>query len=82
MPEWRVYSRAGCCLCEQLIEELAQMLDPALLGSVQVVDVGSDPALERKYGARIPVLMADDEFVCSYHLDRERVQRLLAPREA
>jgi hypothetical protein len=76
MPQWRVYSRAGCCLCEQMIEELAAMLGPAA-AHAELVDISGDTTLERKYGARIPVLMADGEFVCAYRLDRERVAQLL-----
>ena len=76
MPEWRVYSRAGCCLCEQMLEELAQVLGPAA-AHVQVVDISSDPQLELKYGSRIPVLMADEELLCAYRLDRQRLQCLL-----
>jgi hypothetical protein len=76
-PLWRVYSRPDCCLCEQMIEELAALLGPAA-ESAEVVDISGDATLERKYGARVPVLMADGEFVCAYRLDRERVQQLLA----
>jgi acyl-CoA synthetase (NDP forming) len=76
VPQWRVYSRVGCCLCEQLIEELAAMLGPAAVHA-EVVDISADATLERKYGARIPVLLADGEFVCAYRLDRDRVARLL-----
>jgi hypothetical protein len=32
------------------------------------------PELERRYGERIPVLMADGEFVCAYRLDAGRVR--------
>ena len=39
-----------------------------------MVDIDQDPALARKYGHRIPVLLADGEFVCDYRLDRERVR--------
>ena len=77
MPQWTVYSRADCSLCEHLIEELAELLGPAAAATVQVVDIEGDPELERKYGARIPVLLADGEFVCAYRLDRERVGALL-----
>jgi hypothetical protein len=38
------------------------------------VDISGDAQLERKYGSRIPVLMADDELVCAYRLDRQRLQ--------
>ena len=73
MPEWTVYSRPGCGLCEQMLEELASVLPPAEAARVQVVDIDTDPELTRKYGTRIPVLLADGEFVCAYRLDRQRV---------
>jgi hypothetical protein len=76
MPQWTVYSRADCSLCEQLLEELAELLGPAA-AAVQVVDIEGDPELERKYGTRIPVLLADGEFVCAYRLDGERVRAYL-----
>ncbi len=72
MPVWTVYSRADCSLCERMLEELAELLGPAT--AVQVVDIEGQPELERRYGTRIPVLTADDEFVCAYRLDCERVR--------
>jgi hypothetical protein len=77
MPRWTVYSRADCSLCERLLEELAELLGPEAAASVQVVDIEGQPELERRYGARIPVLMADDEFVCAYRLDEGRVKSLV-----
>ena len=76
MPRWTVYSRADCSLCERLLEELAELLGPEAAAAVQVVDIEGQPELERRYGSRIPVLMADDEFVCAYRLDVERVKAL------
>ena len=78
MPQWTVYSRADCSLCERLLEELAELLGPAAAAAVQIVDIEGDPELERKYGTRIPVLLADGEFVCAYRLDAERVQAYLS----
>jgi glutaredoxin-like protein DUF836 len=77
MPQWTVYSRAECSLCERLLEELAELLGPAAGATVQVVDIEGDPELERKYGTRIPVLLADGEFVCAYRLDLDRVRACL-----
>jgi hypothetical protein len=77
MPVWTVYSRADCSLCERLLEELAELLGPQAAAEVQVVDIDGQPELERRYGARIPVLTADDEFVCAYRLDAQRVRALL-----
>lgn len=77
MTSWTVLSRAECSLCEQLLMELAGELSPAEAAQVSVVDVDGDPELVRKYGHRVPVLLADGDFVCDYRLDRERV-RLIA----
>jgi glutaredoxin-like protein DUF836 len=77
MIQWTVYSRADCSLCEHLLEELAELLGPAAAATVQVVDIEGDPELERKYRTRIPVLLADGEFVCAYRLDVERVRGYL-----
>ena len=77
MPQWTVYSRTDCSLCEHLLEELAELLGPAVAAAVQVVDIAGDPELEGKFGTRIPVLLADGEFVCAYRLDVERVRAYL-----
>jgi hypothetical protein len=73
MPDWLVYSRRDCGLCEEMLHELAELLGPDV-EKVQVVDISGDPTLERKYGMRIPVLTADGDFVCDYRLDRDRVR--------
>jgi thioredoxin reductase (NADPH) len=77
MTTWTVLSRAECSLCEQLLTELAEELSPAEAARVSVVDVDADPELVRKYGHRVPVLLADGEFVCDYRLDRARVQQIV-----
>lgn len=79
MPQWTVYSRPECSLCDQLIEDLAHLLGPAESARVRIVDIAQDPELERKYTLRIPVLAADGDFVCAYRLDAERVRDLLGP---
>jgi Glutaredoxin-like domain (DUF836) len=73
MPHWTVYSRPECSLCEELLGELVEILGPTAATSVSVIDISGDAELERRYGSRIPVLLADDEFVCAYRLDRARV---------
>jgi hypothetical protein len=52
-PPLRLYTRAGCCLCEGL-EERLRALDPP--PSLELVDVDGDPALQGRYGLRVPVL--------------------------
>jgi hypothetical protein len=77
MTQWTVYSRAECSLCEHMLDELAELLGPEAAAAVHVVDIEGQPELERKYGTRIPVLLADGEFVCAYRLDAERVRALV-----
>jgi hypothetical protein len=48
-----LFTRAGCCLCEGL-EERLRALSPPL--SLRSVDVDGDPALQARYGMRVPVL--------------------------
>lgn len=75
--QWTLYSRPDCGLCDELLAELVQLLPPQHVQRIRIVDISQDPALERKYAIRIPVLMADDEFVCAYRLDVQRVQAYL-----
>ena len=77
MPRWIVYSRADCSLCDQLLTELADLLGPAAAGEVIVLDVDNDVVTREKYAQRVPVLLADGDFVCAYRLDRQRVEALL-----
>lgn len=74
MTQWTVYSRYECSLCEQMLLDLQELLGAQAMTHVLVVDITQDPDLERKYGSRIPVLMADGEFVCAYRLDAVRAR--------
>jgi Glutaredoxin-like domain (DUF836) len=80
MTRWIVYARPECSLCEELVAELASLIGPGRADTVNVVDITGDPELERRYGQRVPVLLADGEFVCAYRLDPERVRALVLTR--
>jgi hypothetical protein len=72
-PKLTLYSRPECHLCEALLADLEPLLPAG--ASVEVVDVDSAVALERRYGLRIPVLVAGEVELSSYPLDSERVRR-------
>jgi predicted thioredoxin/glutaredoxin len=74
MTEWTLLTRHGCTLCEEFIEELAAVLGATEAARVRVVDIDPDPELSRKYGTRIPVLLADGDFVCQYRVDHDRLR--------
>jgi len=71
-----VYSREGCHLCEQLIEELLPLIRGKLDVSVQ--DIDSRPEWQVEYGTRIPVVEWNGEFVCQYTLDEPAIRRIVA----
>jgi hypothetical protein len=73
VPHWTVYVRAECGLCEQMLSQLGELLGVDS-SNASVIDIDSDPALEARYGRRVPVLLADGEFVCAYQLDEGRVR--------
>ena len=64
-----VYSRRGCHLCEDLIEELQQFLGGA--AEFEVRDVDTRAEWRAEYGTRVPVIEYDGRIICQYHLDRE-----------
>ncbi len=77
MTEFILYGRPDCHLCEAMAAALAAIL-PAGSYRLRTVDVDSDPETERRYGARIPVLVLDGEEVCHYVLDPAQLARHLA----
>ena len=70
-----VYSRRGCHLCEQLIEELLPLLRGRAELSVRDIDSRED--WRAAYATRIPVVEYDGKVICQYHLDREALTSIL-----
>jgi glutaredoxin-like protein DUF836 len=51
------------------------------LPPIDVVDVDSDPTLQRRHGFDVPVLLLDGTVVCKHRLDADELKRLLrSPR--
>jgi hypothetical protein len=70
-------TRPECGLCEEMLAELRALSLRVALPHLRVIDVDSDPELQRRYGLKIPVLLLDSVPVCSHRLDAEELQRLL-----
>ena len=79
MPEFVVYSRRGCHLCEEMLEQL----EPLCRGraTLLVKDVDAKPDWADAYGLYVPVLVVDGTEVCRYQLDRPAVLQLLATHQ-
>jgi hypothetical protein len=47
---------------------------------VSLVDVDTDPELQRRHGLHVPVLLLDGTVVCRHRLDSDELLRILRPR--
>ena len=71
-----LFGRTYCHLCDDMAAALAPIV-ARTDASVEIVDVDSDPALEARFGDRVPVLFAGADELCHYFLDGDRVKRAL-----
>ncbi len=76
LPLITVYSRRGCHLCEELLEEL----EPLIRGraAVKVEDVDTNPEWVELYGLLVPVVYYAGSEVCRYQLDRSAILQLFS----
>jgi thiol-disulfide isomerase/thioredoxin len=76
-PRLTLLSREYCHLCEEMLAALRQFQGRYDF-EVVVVDVDRDPALEEKWGDKVPVLLDGERELCHYFLDAEVVDARLA----
>jgi hypothetical protein len=75
----RLLSRPGCCLCDELEEELLAEFGAAAF-ELERLDVDSREDWRAAYGRRIPVLLGEDDAVLSEgRLEAQRVASVLRP---
>lgn len=78
MTRLTVWSREGCGLCAELLDELLPWAAACGLG-VDVRDLDdADESTQRRFVLEIPVVLHGDEVVCRGHLDLQAVERSLA----
>jgi len=65
----RLYTRAGCGLCDEMRRQVDAFLEEAPR-AWEVVDVDADPALAARYGEEIPVLFVNDRLFAKIRLPR------------
>ena len=63
-----LYTRAGCCLCDDAREALARVR-ASVPFTLHVVDIEADDALHRRYLERIPVVAVDGEELFDFDVD-------------
>lgn len=72
-----IYSRTCCHLCEEMIAAL-HAWQGRFRFQRRVVDVDSDPALERLHVEKVPILAHGDRELCHYPFDPAAVTAYLA----
>lgn len=77
MPDVRLYTRAGCHLCD----EAAQVLRQHGL-QFEPFDIDADPQLQARYTACVPVVVIDGKERFRGRVDPLLLRRLLASRGA
>jgi len=67
--------RAYCHLCDDMRMALAEHVPDV---AVLEIDVDADAALEARWGAWVPVLLAEGREVCHHRLDTRALDAILA----
>ena len=80
MAEVTLYTRQGCCLCDQAKEVLAEARRRAVF-DCREVDIDGDPELRRKYNDEVPVIAIDGHKAFKYRVDLKDLLRRLAARQ-
>jgi hypothetical protein len=71
-----LYGKPGCCLCDDA-RAVVDIVRGEWEFELREVDVSIDPALNREYGERIPVLEVDGEELFELHVDPLELRAVL-----
>jgi glutaredoxin len=77
MADVVVYSRPGCHLCEEALEQIVALHSDGYRFNLHEVDIESNDLLLRRYLERIPVVEVDGIEVSELILDRAALKARL-----
>ena len=79
MPVVTLFGKPGCHLCDEA-RDLVRRVCEGRAVELREIDITLDPALNREYGERIPVLALNGEELFEYFVDEgvlvERLDRV------
>lgn len=79
MTRVQLYTRRGCCLCDQAKAALDRVRAEEPF-ELEVVDVDTDPELCARYGEEVPVVAVEGRKVAKFRVDEPALlKRLRAP---
>lgn len=77
MADVVVYSRPGCHLCEEAIEQIVALHEQGYRFNLHEIDIESNDLLLRRYLERIPVVEVDGIEVSELVLDKDGLRARL-----
>jgi glutaredoxin len=78
-PKVTLYTRAGCCLCEDAKRELARARRRRDF-DLEEVDIDRDPELRRLYNEEVPVIAIDGRKAFKYRVAADDLLKKLEAR--
>ncbi len=69
-----IYSRPGCHLCDEA-KEVIERARRRLGFAVRVINIETDPELEKKYGEQIPVVLLNGVLAFKYRVDEAEFEK-------
>jgi glutaredoxin len=78
-PRVTLYTRAGCCLCDEAKKVLAEARRRADF-DYEELDIDLDPELRRRYNDEVPVIAIDQVKAFKYKVNRDEFLKKLAAR--
>jgi glutaredoxin len=76
MIEVLIYSKPGCCLCDEVKAKL-EMLQAGRAFNLREVNILEDPEAHRKFKEEIPVVFINGKKAFKYHLDEKQFLKRL-----
>jgi len=78
-PLVTLYTRAGCCLCDEAKQVLAGLRRGADF-DLEELDIDLDPELRRRYNDEVPVIAINRVKAFKYKVNRDEFLKKLAAR--
>jgi glutaredoxin len=78
-PRVTLYTRAGCCLCDDAKKVLLEARRRADF-DYEEFDIDLDPELRRRYNDEVPVIAINQVKAFKYQVDRNEFLKKLAAR--
>ena len=76
-----IYSRPGCHLCDEMKTLIVQVVEEShATVRLDEINIETEPQLEARYGAEIPVLLVDGRKAAKYRVTRTELIRILRAR--